>query len=93
MTTSTAAQPKHPARSANAGTPDLAREYARASITFETARWSKVEEVLESLETEKLAIRVQVAKGLLRKRVKVSLDGPVSEVDGIIRMVKALGQS
>lgn len=88
MTSNIAPRLKSPV--ANTDALEVNGVYARASIVFETARWSKIERTLESLETADLSIRVQVAKGLFRKRVKVFMDGPAEEIDNIIRIIKSL---
>ena len=65
-------------------------KFSKVNITFDTVRWSKIEEVLKSYETE-MDIKFQVEKGLLRKRIKVSMYGPADEVDDILRMIEVLG--
>lgn len=73
-----------------AHTPAKPEVCARASITIETPRWSKIDEVLASLKTG-VEIRVEVEKHLLRKRVRISMDGPAAKVDEIIQKIQALG--
>lgn len=66
-------------------------ECARATITVETSRRSKLGELLlAQKESRGINCSLVEEKWLLRKRTKISMDGSASEVDNFLRLVQAL---